>query len=125
MLRRCNYYANLGFAHSASGIVETIVSFGHHSTRDFLRDDYEQHWSPKLGVAEWALEFSGEEVDDETGSRLMQRLHRDRMRDRKYYVRPDDYHDIPELLGPVRKQDASTSPSSPFVAGSTKSTRRR
>jgi len=118
-------YANLGFAHSASAIIETIMVFGHHSPRDFLRHDHDQHWSPRLGVPEWGLEFSGEEADDETASRVMLRLHRDRMRDREYFVEPDDYFDIPDLLGPVRKQERSTSAFSPFVAGSKKSTAAR
>lgn len=97
-------YANLGFAHSASAIVETIARLGHNCIQDFLRFDREQHWSPALGVDEWSLEFTGTEVDAETSHRIMLRLHRDRMRDRGFYVKAEDYFDIPERLGPVRDQ---------------------
>lgn len=114
-------YANLGFAHSASAIIETIILFGHYNVHNFLSYDHDQHWSAALGVEEWALEFTGREVDERTAERIMLRLHRDRMRDRDYFVEPDGYLDIPELLGPVRKQTPSGH--SPYIAGSPKASR--
>lgn len=109
-------YANLGFAHSASTIVETIVELGHHSIRDFLSHDHEQHWSQVLGVEEWALNMSGEEVDQQTATRVISRLYRDRARERGFFIQEADYFDIPELLGAVQPQVQSAY--GPYVAGS-------
>lgn len=46
-------YANLGFVQSAAAVIETVTRLGHHTTRDFLQLDHDQHWAPQLGVAEW------------------------------------------------------------------------
>lgn len=94
-------YANLGFAHSASTIIETTSVLGHHTQQDFLRLDHDEFWAPALGTEEWALECDGREVDAEVVDRIMRRLHRDRMRSRGYTVEPDDSLDALEIMGPL------------------------
>jgi hypothetical protein len=95
-------YANLGFAHSASAIIETIVQLGHHQPTDFLKSDHDMNWAPQLGVPEWALEFSGSETDFDTAWRIMLRLYRDRLRAAGQAVNAEKYHDALEIMGPVQ-----------------------
>lgn len=94
-------YANLGFAHSASTIIETIAELGHHDPRSFLQVDHDQRWAPQLGIPEWGLDFSGGEVEPISARRIMLRLHRDRMRAAGYSVVYSEFHDAPEIMGPV------------------------
>lgn len=92
-------YANLGFAHSASTVIETLELFGHYTRRDFLRVDHDQHWAPALGVPEWSLDLDGNEVDSRAVQQIGLRLHRDRMRKRGHHVEPSEFHDAIAFLG--------------------------
>jgi len=95
-------YANLGLAHNAATIVETIEQFGKLSVQDFQWIDHDLRWAAQLGIPEWAVEFDGSAVNPTTAFRIMNRLNRDRMRGEGMEVRhDDDFHDAPEIMGPV------------------------
>jgi hypothetical protein len=93
-------YANLGFAHSGSAIIQTIMRFGHHDDQDFLRLDHDFYWAAQTGIPEWTLDLT-DAVDGSTVDRIMRRLHRDRMRGRGYSVPESRFHDASEIMGPV------------------------
>ena len=94
-------YANLGFVHSGSTIIETIAQLGHHDARSFLALDHDQHWAPQTRIPEWALDFGGPSIDAITMNRIQLRLHRDRIRALGKPVVFDKYHDAPDIMGEV------------------------
>lgn len=93
-------YANLGFAHSATTIIETIAQLGGHDIHDFLRRDHDERWAPQTDIPEWALDHSGSK-DSESIDRIMRRLHRDRMRRTGISVEVREWHDAIDIMGPV------------------------
>lgn len=100
-------YANLGFAHSGSTIIETIAQLGHHGANSFLALDHDQHWARQTGIPEWALDFAGPYVDSVTMDRIQRRLHRDRIRALGKPVVFQEYHDAPDIMGPVPESPAN------------------
>ena len=90
-------YANLGFAHSASTIIETIAELGHHDERSCLQFDHDHNWAAQTGIPEWALE--SDSVDGESIDRITRRLYRDRLRKTGQEVPDSDWHDAVDILG--------------------------
>lgn len=94
-------------------IIETVARLGHHEPKDFLRFNHDHHWAPELGVSEWALEFNGG-TDSVSARRIMLRLHRDRIRARGKPVMDSDFHDAPEIMGPVLATEAAPPDNDPL-----------
>jgi hypothetical protein len=107
-------YANLGFAHSAGTIIETIAQLGHHGPKDFLRLDHE-NWAPQTGIPEWAVEFDGPFRDAVTIDRIMRRVNRDRMRRFGTPVILSEYHDAIEIMGPVMESKTNVNASDHYI----------
>jgi hypothetical protein len=93
-------YANLGFAHGSSTIIETILRFGHLDAKEFLWLDHE-YWAPQLGIPEWALEYDGPRADRTATHRIFLRLWRDNLRAQGKSVAKQAYHDAEDIMGPV------------------------
>jgi hypothetical protein len=105
---RIEGYANLGFAQSASTIIETIAELGYHTARDFLALDHHLRWAPQLGVPECGLEFDGREVDSSTAHYIMRRLDRDRMRAAGVPVKTDPLLDAIAIMGPPKAPNVAS-----------------
>jgi hypothetical protein len=100
-------YANLGFAHSGAAIIETIAALGRHGPTDFLKLDHDQNWAAPTGIPEWAIEHEGPAADSVTIDRIQRRLNRDRMRALGKPVIFSEFHDAPEIMGPVPESSAN------------------
>lgn len=94
-------YANLGFAHPGSAIIETIAEIGKHSTRDIIRVDHDTNWAPQTGIPEWVVEYEGATADDIAMHRITMRLYRDRIRAAGRPVLGDNYYDALDVMGPL------------------------
>jgi len=109
-------YANLGFVHSGSAIIETIAQLGHHDSRSFLALDHDEHWAAQTGIPEWSLEFSGPFIDAVTMDRIQLRLHRDRIRALGKPVIYMEYHDAPDIMGEVPASSPNVTSHEAFFA---------
>jgi hypothetical protein len=109
-------YANLGFVHTGATIIEAIAQLKHHDERAFLALDHDQHWAPQTGIPEWALDFEGPFIDAVTMHRIQCRLHRDRIRALGKPVIFKDYHDAPEIMGPVPPSPANVATPEEFFS---------
>jgi hypothetical protein len=109
-------YANLGFVHSGSTIIETISQLRQHAAKSFLALDHDQHWAPQTGIPEWALEFAGPFIDAITMDRIQRRLHRDRIRALGKPVVFQEYHDAPDIMGEVPASPSNVKSHDEFFA---------
>jgi hypothetical protein len=109
-------YANLGFVHFGSTIIETVSQLRQHAAKSFLALDHDQHWAPQTGIPEWALEFAGPFIDAVTMDRIQRRLHRDRIRAIGKPVIFKEYHDAPDIMGEVPASPSNVKSHDEFFA---------
>jgi hypothetical protein len=92
-------YANLGFAHDASTIIETIVQLGRSAISDFIEPEYDRHWHQNLGIARSTIDAS-QLADNANAGRIMLRVWRDHLRATGSHVEANEL-DAEDIMGPV------------------------